>query len=67
MLYPHKVRLSAGSTQPGKERANKALELTAYAWWNVGNFHACRAHIARASVIGGSSAGTFGCALHVLA
>ncbi len=36
-----------------------ALELTASAWGNVANFHAPRAIAARASIIGGSSAGTF--------
>ncbi len=36
--------------------AEKALELTAYASWNAGNFHAPCAIIARAILVGGSSA-----------
>ncbi len=39
--------------------ANKALELTAVAFWNVGVFHAARPIAVRASVVGGSSALTF--------
>ena len=35
--------------------ANKALELTAVAWWNVANFHAHRAITGRANSVGGSS------------
>ncbi len=38
------------------QRPNKALELTASAWWNVANFHAPCAIVASPRVIGGSSA-----------
>ena len=56
VVAPRYLKLAVVVQVRSRRRANKALELTASASWNVANFHAPSAILARASVAGGSSA-----------